>query len=84
MSLFQSVVLSLTNLAIFSLFLYLFHYFLDFRERKKNAGSHKKLTPFNIFIISWVIFICVLTLLNIVTTLTNGIAIYMSDDKINF
>ena len=84
MSLFQSVVLSLTNLAMFSVFLYLFLYFLEFRERKANAGSHKKLTPFNIFIISWVIFICVLTLLNIGTTLTNGIAIYLSGDKINF
>jgi len=78
------VVLSLTNLAMFSLFLYLFLYFLDFRERKTSSGSSKKLTPFNMFIISWVIFICVLILLSIATSLTNGIAIYITGDLMKF
>jgi len=81
-SLILAISISLSNLITLILFFYLLNFFLNYRIKlyrsKPGIIKSKSLSCFNKFIISWIIFLCLLILWNIFSTIVVGINILKS------
>lgn len=55
----------------------MFAFFLKYRNNLYNSSkSDSKYTVFNKFMISWILFLCVLVLFQIIITVVNGVTIF--------
>ena len=80
-----AISLSISNLITMILFLYLLNFFLNYRIKlyrsKFGIIKSNSLSSFNKFIIFWVLFLCLLILWNIFSTIVVGINIYKNSVK---
>ena len=77
----QMIFLVSINMMMFTLFIYLFHFLLEFRTSKL---CERRLSLFNRFIICWVFFLCLLVFVHITNDMIIGIGVAKSESTAIF